>query len=152
MSGISEGQCEGIRGASLSHCFVNFVKIFGSGCCVLRSTLLDCVASEGLLKPNFIHMPQNMMNLLSASKPLKLRYPIKRACRTRWYCRPQAMIGHSADFEVYGRVQGVFFRACTVEKANTLGVVGWVMNTHYGTVKGVIQSARRDALDVMKVC
>jgi acylphosphatase len=60
-------------------------------------------------------------------------------------------VGYSADFEVYGRVQGVFFRASTVEKANALGVVGWIMNTHYGTVKGMIQSEQHDALISMKV-
>lgn len=35
----------------------------------------------------------------------------------------------STAFEVYGIVQGVFFRAYTVDKARSLGLVGWVMNT-----------------------
>lgn len=37
------------------------------------------------------------------------------------------------------QVQGVFFRAHTVDAARTHGVVGWVANTSYGTVKGEIQ-------------
>eukprot|EP00953_Heterococcus_sp_UTEX-ZZ885_P003085 2202-Heterococcus_DN1.PRE.2 len=43
------------------------------------------------------------------------------------------------DFEVSGTVQGVFFRACTKEKADKLGVVGWCQNTAHGTVKGSAQ-------------
>ena len=35
---------------------------------------------------------------------------------------------------VYGRVQGVFFRASTKEKAETLGIKGWVRNESNGTV------------------
>ena len=42
-------------------------------------------------------------------------------------------------FEVFGRVQGVYFRANTVQKATALGLVGWVRNTARGTVEGVAQ-------------
>ncbi|MEQ9466122.1 MAG: acylphosphatase [Ekhidna sp.] len=35
---------------------------------------------------------------------------------------------------VVGRVQGVFFRASTREKATSLGLKGWVMNQHDGSV------------------
>ncbi|XP_060575297.1 acylphosphatase-1-like [Ruditapes philippinarum] len=40
----------------------------------------------------------------------------------------------SVDFEVFGKVQGVFFRRYTQKKAKELHIVGWVMNTHRGTV------------------
>ena len=40
------------------------------------------------------------------------------------------------NYEVFGRVQGVFFRKFTKTEANKLGLVGWVMNTPRGTVTG----------------
>lgn len=43
------------------------------------------------------------------------------------------------DFEVLGKVQGVFFRAGTIEEAKKLGVVGHVENTSSGTVTGEVQ-------------
>lgn len=42
-------------------------------------------------------------------------------------------------FEVKGKVQGVFFRKCTENAANKLGLVGWVQNTPRGTVIGEAQ-------------
>lgn len=56
---------------------------------------------------------------------------------------------HSAQFEVTGRVQGVFFRKCTKDKADELGLHGWVRNTRRGTVEGVIQGSA-DRLESMK--
>ena len=35
------------------------------------------------------------------------------------------------EYEVFGRVQGVFFRKFTNEKARSLGLRGWVKNTGY---------------------
>lgn len=40
------------------------------------------------------------------------------------------------DFEVFGIVQGVSFRAYTIEKSKSLNLVGWVKNTVQGTVQG----------------
>ncbi|KAM9238475.1 acylphosphatase-1 [Leptosomus discolor] len=45
----------------------------------------------------------------------------------------------SVDFEVFGKVQGVFFRKYTQGEAQRLGLVGWVQNTSRGTVQGQIQ-------------
>ncbi|XP_054826604.1 acylphosphatase-1 isoform X2 [Eublepharis macularius] len=45
----------------------------------------------------------------------------------------------SVDYEVFGKVQGVFFRKHTQAQGKKLGVVGWVQNTDYGTVQGQIQ-------------
>ncbi|CAK9302403.1 unnamed protein product [Gordionus sp. m RMFG-2023] len=45
----------------------------------------------------------------------------------------------SVDFEVFGKVQGVFFRKNTQEKALKIGIVGWVKNTLLSTVIGQIQ-------------
>ncbi|XP_072193350.1 acylphosphatase-1 [Excalfactoria chinensis] len=45
----------------------------------------------------------------------------------------------SVDYEVSGRVQGVFFRKYTQSEAKRLGLVGWVQNTSRGTVQGQAQ-------------
>eukprot|EP01086_Lenisia_limosa_P010157 TRINITY_DN34125_c0_g1_i1.p2 TRINITY_DN34125_c0_g1~~TRINITY_DN34125_c0_g1_i1.p2 ORF type:complete len:105 (+),score=8.48 TRINITY_DN34125_c0_g1_i1:156-470(+) len=45
----------------------------------------------------------------------------------------------SFSFEVFGTVQGVFFRKYTKRAANRLGLVGWCQNTSSGTVAGVVQ-------------
>ena len=39
-------------------------------------------------------------------------------------------------FRVTGRVQGVFFRACTRDAAREIGVTGWVRNSPDGSVEG----------------
>ena len=43
------------------------------------------------------------------------------------------------NIKVYGKVQGVFFRAFTKEKADLLGIVGWVRNLPDGTVQIVAE-------------
>lgn len=53
------------------------------------------------------------------------------------------------DFEVFGRVQGVFFRKFTQEKAQSLNLTGWCMNTSDGTVKGQLEGAE-DKIGSMK--
>ncbi|PWA16549.1 acylphosphatase-1 [Gambusia affinis] len=45
----------------------------------------------------------------------------------------------SVDYEIFGKVQGVFFRKYTQAEGTKLGVVGWVQNTEAGTVKGQLQ-------------
>lgn len=63
---------------------------------------------------------------------------------------PPAMEGLlSVEFEVFGKVQGVFFRKHTVRKATELGLRGWVKNTTAGTVKGKLQGGSR-SLSLMK--
>merc|ERR1712223_1542786 len=43
------------------------------------------------------------------------------------------------DFEVFGRVQGVFFRKFTQQQASALGLRGWVKNTMTKSVVGHIE-------------
>ncbi|EPY81353.1 hypothetical protein CB1_000743084 [Camelus ferus] len=45
----------------------------------------------------------------------------------------------SVDYEVFGKVQGVFFRKYTQAEGKKLGLVGWVQNTDQGTVQGQLQ-------------
>ena len=40
-------------------------------------------------------------------------------------------------FIVHGRVQGVWFRQSTLERAQALGLDGWVMNRTDGSVEGL---------------
>jgi len=47
-----------------------------------------------------------------------------------------------------GRVQGVWFRAWTAEKALALGLNGWVINRTDGTVEAVF-SGPEDKVDAM---
>jgi acylphosphatase len=45
-------------------------------------------------------------------------------------------------FKVRGRVQGVYFRASTVQRAQDLGLTGWVMNCDDGSVEGIAEGPR----------
>ncbi|NXA50377.1 ACYP1 protein, partial [Nothocercus julius] len=45
----------------------------------------------------------------------------------------------SVDYEVFGKVQGVFFRKYTQAEGKKLGLVGWVQNTSHGSVRGQLQ-------------
>lgn len=55
----------------------------------------------------------------------------------------------SVDYEIFGKVQGVFFRKYTQQEGKKLSLVGWVMNTSKGTVVGQIQG-KEDAVNKMK--
>jgi acylphosphatase len=48
----------------------------------------------------------------------------------------------SVKIKVYGRVQGVFFRANTRDKARELGLRGWVRNMEDGTVEILAEGKR----------
>ncbi|XP_060649867.1 acylphosphatase-1-like [Drosophila nasuta] len=48
----------------------------------------------------------------------------------------------ACEFEVFGKVQGVYFRRHAEIKAKTLGLRGWCMNTASGTVRGYIEGPR----------
>lgn len=53
---------------------------------------------------------------------------------------------------IEGRVQGVFFRASTVERANRLGAKGWVRNCPDGTVEVVAEGERKKLADFATWC
>ncbi|XP_039487535.1 acylphosphatase-2 [Drosophila santomea] len=54
----------------------------------------------------------------------------------------------SCQFEVFGHVQGVFFRKHTQKKANELGITGWCMNTTQGTVQGMLEGSLDQMTDM----
>ncbi|XP_059161047.1 acylphosphatase-2-like isoform X2 [Physella acuta] len=56
----------------------------------------------------------------------------------------------SVSFEVFGKVQGVFFRKHTQSEAKKLGLTGWVQNTQGGTVIGCIEGPE-DKIKIMKI-
>ncbi|XP_065354369.1 acylphosphatase-2 [Calliphora vicina] len=55
----------------------------------------------------------------------------------------------AVNFEVFGKVQGVFFRKYTEKQALHLGLRGWCMNTAEGTVKGQLEGSQNE-LNEMK--
>ena len=53
---------------------------------------------------------------------------------------------------IRGRVQGVFFRAETGERARSLGLAGWVRNNPDGTVEAVFQGDRARVESMIAWC
>ena len=53
------------------------------------------------------------------------------------------------DFEVFGRVQGVFFRKYTQQKAKSIDIRGWIRNTRQNTVQGELEG-ETNTIETMK--
>jgi acylphosphatase len=51
-----------------------------------------------------------------------------------------------------GRVQGVFFRSDTRDRARSLGVRGWVSNRHDGTVEAIFEGPREQVETLIRWC
>ena len=62
------------------------------------------------------------------------------------------MSAKKANIIVGGRVQGVFFRASTVEVAKSLGLTGWVRNNPDGTVEINAEGDEDRLKDLVKWC
>lgn len=54
--------------------------------------------------------------------------------------------------KIFGRVQGVFFRAQACEKARELGLTGWVRNTSDGAVSAVAQGEEAALQEFLAWC
>jgi len=54
-----------------------------------------------------------------------------------------------AHVMISGRVQGVFFRAETQEKARQVGVSGWVRNTPDNLVEAVFEGEKEDVEEMI---
>jgi len=53
---------------------------------------------------------------------------------------------------VSGRVQGVWFRVNTKQKAEQLGVTGWVKNTHDGRVEAIFEGEESSIKEMIEWC
>ena len=53
---------------------------------------------------------------------------------------------------ISGRVQGVWFRANTKNKADELGLSGWVKNTIDGKVEAVFEGDEKNIFKMIKWC
>jgi len=53
---------------------------------------------------------------------------------------------------ISGRVQGVWFRANTRQKAEQLGVTGWVRNTPDGCVEAVFEGEKNSVKEMLEWC
>jgi acylphosphatase len=57
-----------------------------------------------------------------------------------------------AHVVVHGRVQGVFFRGQTRDRARSLGLTGWVRNNSDGTVEAVFEGDRERVESMIEWC
>ena len=53
---------------------------------------------------------------------------------------------------ISGRVQGVWFRASTRNKAQQLGLKGWVKNTSDGKVEAIFEGEEKNIEEIIKWC
>lgn len=53
---------------------------------------------------------------------------------------------------ITGRVQGVWFRANTKQKAEQLGVTGWVRNTRDGCVEAIFEGEENNVKEMIEWC
>jgi acylphosphatase len=53
---------------------------------------------------------------------------------------------------ISGRVQGVWYRASTKQKAEQLGITGWVRNTEDGCVEAVFQGSEKQVNEMINWC
>lgn len=51
-----------------------------------------------------------------------------------------------------GRVQGVFFRAETRDRARSLGLAGWVRNAHDGSVEAAFEGPSERVRSMLEWC
>lgn len=57
-----------------------------------------------------------------------------------------------AHVYISGRVQGVFFRSSTEEKAFELGIKGWVRNLRDGRVEAVFEGEKEKVEEMLRWC
>jgi len=57
----------------------------------------------------------------------------------------------SVHVRVSGRVQGVYYRAFTQDKARELGIKGWVRNIPGGGVEAVLEGERQKVGELLRL-
>ena len=57
-----------------------------------------------------------------------------------------------AHVKIEGKVQGVYYRACTQQEALALGLAGWVRNCPDGSVEGVIEGDKDKVESLLAWC
>jgi acylphosphatase len=57
-----------------------------------------------------------------------------------------------AELKIQGRVQGVFYRQSTMEKANSLGLTGWARNCPDGSVEAVFEGEKAAVDQAVEWC
>lgn len=58
----------------------------------------------------------------------------------------------AVQVRIYGRVQGVWFRAWTANTATELGLAGWVRNRADGSVEALFAGSRDDVETMVARC
>jgi len=53
---------------------------------------------------------------------------------------------------IFGKVQGVWYRASTKQKADELGIIGWVRNTDDGCVEAVFEGEKAKIDEMITWC
>jgi acylphosphatase len=54
--------------------------------------------------------------------------------------------------KIAGRVQGVYYRASMLQRAQNLGLTGWVMNSADGSVEAVAEGAKSKLEELIAWC
>ena len=62
------------------------------------------------------------------------------------------MVEKRVHIVVIGKVQGVFYRASTVDTARSLGLKGWVRNLSNGNVEIIAEGAETDLIKLYEWC
>ncbi len=59
---------------------------------------------------------------------------------------------HTKHLKIFGRVQGVGYRAWTEQTANQMNLSGWVRNRNDGSVEAVITGTEKNLEKFIKAC
>ena len=58
----------------------------------------------------------------------------------------------TVHLRITGRVQGVYFRAWTVENAKVRGITGWVRNCSDGSIEALFSGTAENVAELIELC